>query len=108
MLSRSTDREREDGPQDRAGQAREEAERREVAEDDVLGHVHREELVLAPGRERRDERDEHEDEAGREEAIRQVGRDDPAGAQAPHPRRVERRDERERHELQRLEAEASS
>ena len=47
-------------PQNRAGQPGDDAERREVAEQEVLDHVERERLLLAERRDRRDERDRDE------------------------------------------------
>ena len=47
---------REDGPQDRPGQPGDKAQRREVADDHVLEHVHEEEVLLAQRVDRRVER----------------------------------------------------
>ena len=38
---------RQHGPQDRPGQPRHDQQRRQVADDDVLDHVHEQELLLA-------------------------------------------------------------
>ena len=60
---------REERPEDRAGEARDDAERGEIAEQQVLHHVEREGLLLAERRDRRDERDDEEGDAEREEEV---------------------------------------
>ena len=68
------------GPEERAGEPGEQAERREIAEQEVLRHVEREELLLADGRDRRRDRDDEERDPEREE------RDAPAGNRLPAAR----------------------
>ena len=77
--------EREQRPQHRPVQAREQAERGEVADQDVLDHVKAEELLLADRGDRGGERDEQEHEPEREE------RDAPAGRGVPRRRSVRSR-----------------
>ena len=89
--------------QKRAGQPGDDAERPEVAEQEVLDHVERERLLLAEGRDRRDERnrDERDAEAEQEGAPASHGRAAPR--ERPGPPGVEQRTDRQRDELERLE-----
>ena len=82
--------EREHAAGGSARSARRAAERREVAEQDVLEHVEGEELARSPNAcDRRDEREEHERDPGREERRRrQRGTGGRAAAQRPRPRAV--------------------
>jgi hypothetical protein len=66
-------RKREQRSEHRPGQPGEQAERGEVADEEVLGHVEREQLLLADPRDRRRDRSQEEHEAECEE------RDPPAG-----------------------------
>ena len=74
-------------PQDRACQPREQRERREISEQDVLQHVEAEEL-FAERMDRADERDEEQRDAGREES------DPPAGNMLSRGRAASARDGR--------------
>ena len=70
---------REQRPQQPAVEAEHDEQRPEVAEQDVLEHVHREQPLLADRVDRRDERGQHDEDAGGE-AERSAERD---GAPAP-------------------------
>ena len=66
--------EREQRPQHRPGEAGEQAERREVADQDVLEHVEAEELLLADRGDRRGEGEQEQDDPERRRATtRHVG-----------------------------------
>ena len=71
---------------DHARERQQQEQRRDVAEQDVLGHVHREEVLLAEGVDRRHEGDQqHEDAAGERDPL------PPAGAAAAGSRRAARK-----------------
>ena len=99
-------RQREHRPEDRAAQAEDEEERSQVAEQQVLGHVHEEELLLAEGVERRDQGDEHEGEPGAEADDAPALYRRSALSQRPDPPDVEEPDGERRHDLERLEGPA--
>ena len=94
---------REERPEDRSGEPRDDAERCEVAEQQVLHHVERERLLLAERRDRRDERDDEEADAEREEEVAPLGDRRALARKRPGPLPVERRSDRDRDELERLE-----
>ena len=71
---------REHRPQHLPGQPEHEAERREVAEDHVLRHVHEEEVLLAERVDRRVERQHDERDPRPEAARRQPGTGRPSAA----------------------------
>ena len=89
--------------QERARQPGDDAQRPEVAEQEVLDHVERKRLLLAEGRDRRDERDgdERDAEAEHERAPARHGRAAPR--ERPGPPGVEQRTQYQRDELERLE-----
>ena len=95
---------REHRPQDRAGEPGDEAERREIAEDHVLQHVHEEEVLLAERVDRRVERRARRARSrSRSTTCRQRHRLAPRGERA-RAAQVEHRDDQHcRHDLERLE-----
>ena len=93
------------GAEDRAGEAGEEAQRREVTEDEVLGHVEREQL-LSDGRDRRRDGDDEEGDSERVERDPPPRYRLPATGQRPCPYRVGDCDEDDGRELQRIECPA--
>ena len=97
---------REQRPQQRPGQPCEQAERREVADDDVLEHVEEEELLLGEGGDRRGERQDEQNEAEGEHRDPRAGHGRPAPPQRQGPHPVGDRDEGHRGELERLEGPA--
>ena len=97
--------EREHRPEDRPCETRKERQGREVAEQDVLEHVEAEEL-LAEGVQRAYERGEKQHDPAREESDPPAGYGRPAGAERPHPARVQDREQDGRHHLKRVESPA--
>ncbi len=94
---------REHGPEHGPGQAGDEAERRQVAEDHVLAHVDEEEVLLAELVHRGVERDHDEGDPEPEQEL-PARRHRPAAArERARPAQVEHRHEQRRHDLQRLE-----
>ena len=62
------------GPHDHAREPEQDQQRRDVAEQHVLDHVRREQVVLAEAVERRDERDQQREHPGREgERLERAG-----------------------------------
>jgi hypothetical protein len=88
-------------PQDRAGETGDDAERREVAEEQVLDHVKRERLQ-GQLLERPSERDDEQDDSEPEEDRLPGGQRRTAAAQAPHAECVEKRTDRDRQQLERV------
>ena len=80
-------RKREHGAEERPGEPREQAERREVADEQVLRHVEREELLLADLRDRRGDRDQQQRDPEREEPDPPPGNGLPALRQRPRAHR---------------------
>ena len=96
-------RKREHGAEQRPGQPGEQAQRREVAEQEVLRHVEREELLLGDGCERRGDRDDEEHDPEREEADPPPRYRLPAPGERSRPHAVRDRDQHDRGELERVE-----
>src|SRR5207247_4065431 len=94
---------REDRTQQRAGEAGDDAERREIADQQVLRHVERERLLLAEGRDRGYERDDEEADAEREEEVAPLGDGRSLARERSGPLPVEERSDGDRHQLERLE-----
>ena len=94
---------REHGAKNRPGQPGEQAQGREIAEQEVLRHVEREELLLGDGRERRGDRDDEEQDPEREERHSPAGHRLPALGEGPRPHAVGDRDQHDRRELERIE-----
>ena len=97
---------RQHGPEHRPGQTRDEAERRQIAQQDVLTHVDEEEVLLAERVDRRVERHDHERDPEPEEELAPARHRLPApreGAAAPQ---VGVRGKERGHELERLEVPA--
>ena len=93
------------GPHDRAGEAQEDQERRDVAQQHVLDHVRREEVVLAEAVDRGDERGEQREHPGGEgdrlERPGAAGRTTARGGLAAHLEEapdVDPREQRQRRE----------
>ena len=98
------DAELEHRPQDRPAQTRDEAERREVADDHVLQHVHEEEVLLAELVDRRVEREYDEgDPAPERDLPPDRDRLAPPGERARAPE-IERGGDHGRQQLKGLEA----
>ena len=93
---------REQRPQDRAGEPGEEAERREVADQDVLQHVEAEELLLADRRDRRGEGEHEQRNPEREQQDPPERQGRAAAPQRSRPHRIGHRRDRHRRELQRI------
>ena len=94
---------REHRPKERSGQAGEEAQRSEVADEQVLRHVEREELLLADLRDRRGDGDDEQRDAEREERDAPAGNGLLATRERARADGVRDRDEHDRRELERLE-----
>ncbi len=92
----------EHGTQHGPGQPGDEAERRQVAQQHVLHHVHEEEVLLAEGVDRRVERDDDERDPEPEEELPEPCNRQPAARQRPRPAQVEQRRDERRGELERL------
>src|SRR5207245_11355988 len=88
--------------EDRAANGRQQRQRREISEQDVLEHVEAEEL-LAERMDRRDERDEEQSDPRREEADAPARHGGAASAEGAHPTGIERREQQGRDDLQRIE-----
>ena len=82
---------REHGPQHRPREPRDEAERREVAEEDVLAHVDEEEVLLAELVDRRVERDHDERDPEPEHELPPTRHRAPAPGEVARPPQVEER-----------------
>src|SRR5205823_11324701 len=94
--------EREHRPQHRPGQPRDEAERREIAEDDVLEHVHELEVLLAERVDRGVERNHDQRDSEPEEELPPAVHRLAAVLQGPRAPVVEERGDDRRDELKRL------
>ena len=96
-------REREHGAENRPGQPGEQTQGRKVAEQEVLRHVEREELLLGDRRQRRGDRNDEEHDPEREEADPPTRYRLPALGERPRPHAVRERDQHDRGELERVE-----
>ena len=94
---------REDRAEHRAGEPGEQAQRREIAEQQVLRHVEREELLLSDDRDRRRECDHEEREAEGEERDPPARHRLVAAGKRPCPHGVGDADEDDRRELEQVE-----
>ena len=95
--------EREHRPQDLSRQARHEAERREIAEQHVLRHVHEEEVLLAERVDRRVERQDDEPDPRPEAELPPTGHGPAVACQRLRAPEVQQRDDHGRDDLKRLE-----
>jgi hypothetical protein len=94
---------REHRPEDRAREADDERERREIADDHVLEHVREEELLLPESIERRHERQEQEHERRCEGRLPPPRHGRAAARERSSPFEVHEGAERDRRELERVE-----
>jgi hypothetical protein len=92
----------EQRPEERPREPGEQAERREVADQDVLQHVEAEELLLADRRDRRGEGEHEEQDPGGEQEHAPHRQRRAAAPQRSRPQRIGRRRDSDRRELQRI------